>query len=775
MRKIIISASNQIENTREYIVEKNGLQFNVDILPFDAAVHTSVDNSYAFELEVYSMMQSLPLTILKESVRYPKIVKEFISLAKELVWLEEYTLPTLTPLEKEIALVLNEIISLIPKPHLKDGIEYVYNPLNLTLIEREYLIKHSILPLEISESKPKCIYGYYATNKRQEIESIAQNIVGLPQNESIEIYVPNMENSFPLIESVFQRYNLDVGSISYSSSLAYDMFITLYRYKQNPSIEKLREVFKMGIFSSENRVEVGEFLNTYTLTLEELKNEDIEENIKKPIEYLLASLDGISNDFQEKIKNIYSILQNKKNIDLSFIHKFLENNALIYNFETEELFLENLKSSPKINTGKIVVKEFKDAPLIYKDRRYVVDLSVANYPQINHNRGILDEDYRKKISGYPSLQERIQYQLGQKEEIFNRVDQLILSYHKTSYEGKGIDLAFDIKRLFPEKFQLWSLKEKLSTQSKPQSIPPEIAQKIFFKEGKIEASVSSLQLYIQDPITYFIRYGLGIYPPNEVEFGPLELGNLNHKIMELEDIDYELEGRFNISSYKKEMILKRNKSRMEKILEHNNNLIKFTHLKPIKNEYAFQNVELFPNFLLKGKIDRIDATDNYGVILDYKSSKKSLSSVNMQKGLDLQLITYVLIAEKMLGLSMIGGFYFPLSTSSKKVDYLSYNKSKGIVQNEVNPHEIWMQEMKLSGWFFENMPELFDNTLYYPSLFEKEGEVTFWGKPYSKEKVRNALADVYEKIYQLIHEGQLDPKKLELEYDNDLDLKQENK
>lgn len=68
--------------------------------------------------------------------------------------------------------------------------------------------------------------------------------------------------------------------------------------------------------------------------------------------------------------------------------------------------------------------------------------------------------------------------------------------------------------------------------------------------------------------------------------------------------------------------------------------------------------------------DRIDTCLNDLRILDYKSSAKTLSEARVKAGLQLQLLTYLIIAVRKLGLQPAGAYYCSLKNETISVSEL---------------------------------------------------------------------------------------------------------
>ena len=64
---------------------------------------------------------------------------------------------------------------------------------------------------------------------------------------------------------------------------------------------------------------------------------------------------------------------------------------------------------------------------------------------------------------------------------------------------------------------------------------------------------------------------------------------------------------------------------------------------------------------LSGKIDRVDSTDDYFRVIDYKSGKADISEKGLYAGVKLQLYLYALAVSQSSNKSLAGAYYMPLS------------------------------------------------------------------------------------------------------------------
>ena len=135
---------------------------------------------------------------------------------------------------------------------------------------------------------------------------------------------------------------------------------------------------------------------------------------------------------------------------------------------------------------------------------------------------------------------------------------------------------------------------------------------------------------------------------------------------------------------------------------------------PYLQEYEFH--EEFPitediSFALKGFIDRIDASGNFHCILDYKSSAKSLSEDKVFAALQLQLLTYSIVAKKQLHKDILGAYY--ISLKNQNIPYIAGKMKRrpvGFVETEKDDYEEnILKAHRISGWTMRKDIDMLDD------------------------------------------------------------------
>ena len=163
---------------------------------------------------------------------------------------------------------------------------------------------------------------------------------------------------------------------------------------------------------------------------------------------------------------------------------------------------------------------------------------------------------------------------------------------------------------------------------------------------------------------------------------------------------------------------------------------------------------------LNGIIDRIDTCLNDLRILDYKSSAKTLSEARVKAGLQLQLLTYLIIAVRKLGLQPAGAYYCSLKNETISVSEASLNGRRMEIE-DVDRDE-WMSELQsshqLKGWTMKECEGLDYDGTHVQGLTCKDGQVKVRSLK-DFDNVQALILELYQLLVQQLSAGriELDP------------------
>lgn len=418
-------------------------------------------------------------------------------------------------------------------------------------------------------------------------------------------------------------------------------------------------------------------------------------------------------------------------------------------------------------------------PIPAATNSYVVGCSGSNYPGYKAESGLFDETYVRAIKNnkFPSSEERFnQYNEQIKWIEQSATNQIIFSCPSNDYEGKDISPAFQIE-LMVGKGEIWKpsvLKPNKKTEHK---LEKDTAKKIFTKniivtddETKKEkeikdivtGSISSIEKYFKCPYSYFIQYGLGIREDQCIGLDSASIGTIQHSILEegikkygkdiskltKEEIAVLIEPSFNSMDALYPNEKEKHQLTKERLINSVHNVILFladyeknNSYKPKAQEKHFDKYKISDHVYLNGTIDRVDLHINEVRIIDYKSSSHSLSEPKIKAGLQLQLLSYLVVACKLFEATPAGAYYISLENSNSKdvaakVTQKSFDKAKP------------KNQKKLDGWTYTKNKDSLDATNgdYISSL----------SKLRDYEETKKCINDLYEYFYNGLLNGNIE-------------------
>ena len=161
---------------------------------------------------------------------------------------------------------------------------------------------------------------------------------------------------------------------------------------------------------------------------------------------------------------------------------------------------------------------------------------------------------------------------------------------------------------------------------------------------------------------------------------------------------------------------------------------------------------IYRDVQLHGCIDRIDTAGSALRILDYKSSAKSLSDKSIKAGLQLQLLSYLIIASRRENLRPAGSYYVSLKNEGAKSEAGKFNKTNkdGVLSDHCDDEnllkEATIKERRINGWAFDD-PLISSGD--YKQYF-KPGSGT-----YSYETAEQCITELYEYFYSAACSGDI--------------------
>jgi ATP-dependent helicase/nuclease subunit B len=406
-------------------------------------------------------------------------------------------------------------------------------------------------------------------------------------------------------------------------------------------------------------------------------------------------------------------------------------------------------------------------------------LSQRSFPGFSTKTGLFDEDYLSKTP-LPSLKDRLYFHMTYVEKIFTRFENLIFSYASGDYEGKGVSPAYQVE-MFAHKhnipLKMWPLVLHGKTVTRDYHLDAEISQKLFFNEQQLGGSVSSFERFFQCPYQYYFQSGLKLNKLQSFELNSAFVGTIQHAIFEnlakdkpkqypkttKEDLSMLLD-----ASFKDLHLLYPKSAKRWEIVQarmQENLMITFDRLNPMEEdtdftvthqEYKFEHP--WPthhdiSIALRGIIDRIDMTTSAFRIVDYKSSAKHLKTSNVLGGLQLQLLTYLIITSKLFDKTPVGAFYLSMRNLDVSIPrYKFVKKDYFEFDSDLSEAEI-IKKHRLTGWFFVEKALMFRSKDFVQGLINDQ-KVAKRNK-YDLLKVEELFTEIYSYLVNELSLGQI--------------------
>ncbi|MBR1396444.1 MAG: exodeoxyribonuclease V subunit gamma, partial [Selenomonadaceae bacterium] len=329
---------------------------------------------------------------------------------------------------------------------------------------------------------------------------------------------------------------------------------------------------------------------------------------------------------------------------------------------------------------------------------YILGCNEGKMPRTTSEKGLFSDAERYYLiqSGLEISAGGVESSLAEKFLLYRGFteaqEHLCLSYSLASSEGDVmnrsplidtiISLIPDVKREFLS-IDILGTNKDLNFIVDEKTLSPQIASKLFAPYRKVRSSVSKLERFMSCPFKHFAQYGLRLEERAERKFLAPDLGNLLHSLLRkfgermqnenrrwssvndeeliiiVNEIFSEIVPRFrnelllSNSTYKHQ--LERIKSLAARSLRRLIHLDSVSHFHPEKFEVDFSmkgmkslTFELNDkiNLELSGRIDRIDFDESgkYFLIMDYKTGDAYINLIDIYFGLNLQLLTYLLVA-----------------------------------------------------------------------------------------------------------------------------------
>lgn len=612
------------------------------------------------------------------------------------------------------------------------------------------------LTLVKEEVKTKSVHFFNAMNLRQEIEACAQWIVNhrIPL-EQINIILCSSEESFVYLKPIFEHYHLEYRVVHrQKKSKIVEAFLALFNYFECPSIDLLLELFNTALFDQDNTTAITEYFRLFkssfdlshpcthvvsnlnsASTLAQfqkdylLKLEEKTELLRQKINTLFTfDSDLTSLEKTYEILRFSNLIEEKEEMQCLIQIQNLINNAGKKDLSAEEkscilYSISKINKTYTENTHHCICVSDLNHVVSTRNICFVLGATSKNYPGNAALTGLFEEEYVSMIPGFPEKTKRLAFHNKKMEWIFKAGENLFLSYPVSTLEGKGQECAFEIKRFAKCEPQAWPLIENYAYSNSEHQLNTDLSTQLFFRRGRLSGSVSSFERYWRCPYSYFLHTGLKLRKINQINIDQAAIGTLQHACIEtcinkygtkyaqihpdeLKEIVYtefnQLKQFFIEQNWKIENMMERCFNSLILQFEFLNDLENHTDLILHQCEVEFHHTLFEDSSVpidLNGFIDRIDANMNLFRILDYKSSYKSLSNTKIESGLQLQLLTYLIVAMKELNKKPLGAYYYSLKNKDIPVSAAKLNlRNNELTELSAQDWKTqWMKEHRLTG------------------------------------------------------------------------------
>ena len=378
-----------------------------------------------------------------------------------------------------------------------------------------------------------------------------------------------------------------------------------------------------------------------------LKNSSLKEQCSYAYEYLF------NNDEERNSEKVKELSELKQCI-LSIVKRESSNDERLFELLAYELERMSIEAEENCEGGLMICDPFQNAP--GKSKAIIAGCTQQNYPISVALDGFFDEAYLEQVEGFDSLIERNGYFEKEYDDLLHQFKKVIFSAPIGSVDGDKYELSTLVSEYVKDK-KSWNLYIADHYQQPKEEISEDLAKKIYLQDDTLNVSPSSLGTFVSCPFKYYIEKGLQIKEePLAIEANTL--GSINHSLLErmfkneLEDIDdiaKALEPYFAVLKsimFNDQEYIENMKKRLALALGRS-----FSFLKKFKESddhdyypedkinYRFNTEET--DIKVRGSIDRLDIEGNRYRIIDYKSSEKEVKIDDVKKGINFQLLSYL--------------------------------------------------------------------------------------------------------------------------------------
>lgn len=548
-------------------------------------------------------------------------------------------------------------------------------------------------------------YIYKALNMSQEVECICQDIILNNYNASDINLICSSSNYYPIIEQVFNRYNIPFIINNYlKESLVVYKFISLYNLLINKDNNSLIDAIESDCFNNIDKSIMLEYIKLQDINLLDINNEfnnyhnidlfdtntlnilrELEDNANKYRLIILDSLNELNSD-KHIFYNILNYLYKYEDIiHINKIKSVIENNAP-FNNEQENLIIQlikNIKIKHKINYDSFVnVTDLKNI-VLSKEYSYVIGLDQKSYPNYSNHTGYVDETYLVNTN-YIDETIRVKKHMDSLEWIHNSGNNIKYFYPVSSYDGKAKELSYYIEKLFNSNIEYYPVNISNGyNKVLDLNLSNDNLDKYILKNNELKTTAYKTEDYFSCKAKYLFKHVMKLDNRQKYNIKALS-GTISHMILDdlvknkypkydtlINNIEYVKHNRLSLKGifsdckdlvdnqiellYKQleevdkqkalyfRVFAKRNIKNLDITINRLAELEKDMNYTPVSLEHKFVDEIIVDNYkiIINGIIDRIDYYNETIGVIDYKSQDKTLSIIDIYRTKKLQLITYL--------------------------------------------------------------------------------------------------------------------------------------
>lgn len=559
---------------------------------------------------------------------------------------------------------------------------------------------------------------------------------GFSKNKLLNIikspFVRENEDIKNQFENYIIKYDIDFNSIfnelKYEKDKLFYNDIENFRQKIVVILEKVKQLFDSERFSSEFSDGILEILDLVGCeeTINDLLKLDLDVITKKNLQTSFDKLETLMRDIDE-------IYENKLD--------FKTYKEMLLSMLNTECFTNIPMSADAVYVADSSSCFYKNNYL------FVINATEGTIPNYKNDCGIITDSEIERLNSKNILSPSIKFiNKKEKNKLFNLLttfkDKLFISYSNSSMGADKLpseivsqfndmfnDVLIDYKQIYSflvsefgvenaERIFVGTLQNAVKNNIKYKGTITKddcLNNEMLFsrlnykpdfnikKSNQDKVSISKIEKYNKCPFYSYCQDNLKLKEKEQSGIRVVDIGTILHSVAEMFGKFIIKNGVVNeenltqtIVKIYEEVLKNENYSHLklnnlEYISLQNESInlckvisyqVKNSDFKISKLEYYFKDFKI-GDLTLSGIIDRVDETDDYFNIIDYKTGKDKFSFSDVYTGKKLQLILYAYIYERLSNKQNSGFYYMPISNkyASNSSEFYKKYKLSGITLN----------------------------------------------------------------------------------------------